>query len=61
MTLRQAVKATTSGGQVFFFDVIVEMVKNNVKPTDVSVLRLAKCVTADVITVSPVRISRQCM
>ena len=37
------------------------MVKNNVKPTDVSVLRPVKCVIADAITVSHVRISRQCM
>ncbi len=40
---------------------IVEMVKNNVKPTDVSVLRLEKCVIADATTVSRVRISRQCI
>ena len=61
VTLRQAVKATTTGGQGFFRCDCGNGKKNNVKPTDVSVLRLAKCVTADVITVSRVRISRQCM
>ena len=59
--LGQAVKATTSGGQGFVFDVIVEMVNNNVKPTDICVLRLVKCVIADAITVLLVIISRQCM
>ena len=50
--------AITSGGQVFL-DVIVEIVKHNVKPTDVSALRLVKCVIEDVITVSRVRLSRK--
>jgi len=55
VTLRKAVKATSSGGEGFSFDVIVQMVKINVKPTYVSV----KCVTAvDATTVSAVRISR---
>jgi len=44
---------------MFLFNVILKIVKNNVKPTDVSVLRLVKCVTAvDATTISPVRISR---
>ena len=57
MTLRQAVKATTSDGQGFFRCDCANG-KNNVKPTDANVLRLVKCVTADATTVSPVRISR---
>ena len=60
VTLHQAVNTTTSGGQVVL-DVIVEMVQHNVKPTDVSALRLVKCVIEDAITVSRVRLSRQCM
>ena len=60
--LRKAVKATPSGGQSVFFYTLPSCESNNFMSRlfSMRLLRLVKCVIADVITLSHVGISRQC-
>jgi hypothetical protein len=57
VTLRQAVKASFYQVVRYFFGVIVEIVKNNVKQTGASALRLVNCARVDSTTVLRVRIN----